>query len=157
MAFFIYRTVRLIESDGYGLLLGHSLVPRHSSECSDPREGKRLEIPIAEMVPGNVALLSVGNLVPCDGRVIEAKHFLVNQALLTEEPFSVEKAPGELPRVPYVLTAGNTVLLGTLVISGTAKVLICRTGQNTELGEIADTLIAKAAVTAFELGTQHLK
>ena len=119
------------------------------------REGKPLEIPLAEMVPGDVALLTAGDLVPCDGRVLEAKDFFVNQALLTGEPFPVEKAPGELPEESDILTAGNTVLLGTSVISGTAKVLMCRTGQNTELGEIADTLVAKAPPTAFEQGTQR--
>jgi len=119
------------------------------------REGKPLEIPLAEMVPGDVALLAAGDLVPCDGRVLEAKDFFVNQALLTGEPFPVEKAPGELPGEPDVLTAGNTVLLGTSVISGTAEVLMCRTGQNTELGRIADTLVAKAPPTAFEQGTQR--
>ena len=45
------------------------------------------------MVPGDVALLSAGDLVPCDGRVLEAKDFFVNQALLTGEPFPVEKSP----------------------------------------------------------------
>jgi Mg2+-importing ATPase len=119
------------------------------------REGKPLEIPLAEMVPGDVALLAAGDMVPCDGRVLEAKDFFVNQALLTGEPFPVEKAPGELPEESDILTAGNTVLLGTSVISGTAKVLMCRTGQNTELGEIADSLLAKAPPTAFEQGTQH--
>ena len=119
------------------------------------REGKALEIPLADMVPGDIAILAAGNLVPCDGRVLEAKDFFVNQALLTGEPFPVEKAPGELPGEPDILAAGNTVLLGTSVISGTAKVLMCRTGQNTELGEIADTLLAKAPPTAFEQGTQR--
>ena len=119
------------------------------------REGKALEIPLAEMVPGDVALLAAGDLVPCDGRVLEAKDFFVNQALLTGEPFPVEKAPGELPEETDILAAGNTVLLGTSVISGTAKVLMCRTGQNTELGEIADTLLAKAPPTAFEQGTHR--
>jgi Mg2+-importing ATPase len=119
------------------------------------REGKALEIPLAEMVPGDVALLAAGSLIPCDGRVLEAKDFFVNQALLTGEPFPVEKTPGELPGEPDILMAGNTVLLGTSVISGTAKVLMCRTGQNTELGEIADTLAAKAPPTAFEQGTQR--
>ena len=119
------------------------------------REGKASEIPLAEMVPGDVALLAAGNVIPCDGRVLEAKDFFVNQALLTGEPFPVEKAPGELPGEPDILSAGNTVLLGTSVISGTAKVLMCRTGQNTELGEIADTLLAKAPPTAFEQGTQR--
>ncbi len=119
------------------------------------REGKPLEIPLAEMVPGDVALLAAGDLVPCDGRVLEARDFFVNQALLTGEPFPVEKSAGELPEEPDILTAGNTVFLGTSVISGTAKVLMCRTGQNTELGEIADTLLAKAPATAFEQGTQR--
>ena len=119
------------------------------------REGKTLEIPLAEMVPGDVALLRAGDVVPCDGRVLESQDFFVNQALLTGEPFPVEKAPGELPEEPDILASGNTVLLGTSVISGTAKVLMCRTGQNTELGEIADTLLAKVPPTAFEQGTQR--
>jgi Mg2+-importing ATPase len=117
------------------------------------RDGKPLEIPLAELVPGDVALLAAGDLVPCDGRVLEAKDFFVNQALLTGEPYPVEKAPGELPGETEILSAVNTVLLGTSVVSGTARVLMCRTGQNTELGEIADTLLAKAPPTAFEQGT----
>jgi P-type Mg2+ transporter len=116
------------------------------------RDGKPLEIPLAELVPGDVALLAAGDLVPCDGRVLEAKDFFVNQALLTGEPYPVEKAPGELSVKTEVHVAGNTVLLGTSVISGTAKVMMCRTGQNTALGEIADTLLAKAPPTAFEQG-----
>ena len=56
------------------------------------RDGKLPEIPLAEMVPGDVALLAAGDLVPCDGRVLEAKDFFVNQALLTGEAFPVEKS-----------------------------------------------------------------
>ena len=93
------------------------------------RDGKLLEIPLAEMVPGDVALLVAGDLVPCDGRVLEAKDFFVNQALLTGEALPVEKSPVELPTETEVLAAGNTVLLGTSVISGTATVLVCRTGR----------------------------
>ena len=119
------------------------------------RDGKPFETPLAELVPGDVALLTAGDLVPCDGRVLEAKDFFVNQALLTGEPYPVEKAPGEFPVETEVHVAGNTVLLGTSVISGTAKVLMCRTGQSTALGEIADTLLAKAPPTDFEQGTQH--
>jgi P-type Mg2+ transporter len=117
------------------------------------RDGKPFEIPLAELVPGDVALLTAGDLIPCDGRVLEAKDFFVNQALLTGEPYPVEKAPGELPGETTILSAGNTVLLGTSVICGTARVLMCRTGQNTEVGEIADSLLSKAPPTAFEQGT----
>src|SRR5271166_5667012 len=118
------------------------------------RDGKPLEILLTELVPGDVALLTAGDLVPCDGRVLEAKDFFVNQALLTGEPYPVEKAPAELPGETEILSAGNTELLGTSVISGTARVLMCRTGQNTALGGIADTLLAKAPPTAFEQGTR---
>jgi Mg2+-importing ATPase len=119
------------------------------------RDGRPLDIPLAELVPGDIALLAAGNLVPGDGRILEAKDFFVNQALLTGEPYPVEKIPGEFPEEPDILAANNIVLLGTSVISGTAKVLVCRTGANTVLGDIADTLIAKAPPTAFEQGTRH--
>ena len=119
------------------------------------RDGKTIEIPLEEMVPGDVTFLAAGDLVPCDGRVLEAKDFFVNEALLTGEPFPVEKAPGESPGEADILAARNVVLLGTSVISGTAKVLMCRTGQKTELGEISDTLVAKPPLTAFALGTRR--
>ena len=76
------------------------------------RDGKPLEIPLAELVPGDIALLAAGDLVPGDGRVLEAKDFFVNQALLTGEPYPVEKIPGELPEEAEILSADNTVLLG---------------------------------------------
>ncbi len=119
------------------------------------REGRQMEMLPAEMVPGDVVFLAAGDLIPCDGRVLEAKDFFVNQALLTGEPFPVEKAPGELPEEPDILAAGNTVLSGTSVISGTARVMMCRTGQDTELGAISDTLLAQAPPTAFEQGARH--
>lgn len=118
------------------------------------RDNKAVEIPLAELVPGDIALLSAGDLVPGDGRILDAKDFFVNQALLTGEPYPVEKNPGQLQDPSEVIAANNTVLLGTSVISGTATVLICLTGSDTVLGEIADTLIASAPPTAFELGTR---
>ena len=119
------------------------------------RDGKPCDIPMAELAPGDVALLSAGDVVPGDGRLLEAKDFFVNQALLTGEPYPVEKSPGELSETTDMTAAGNGVFLGTSVISGTARVLICRTGQNTALGEIADSLMAKAPPTSFEQGTHR--
>ena len=119
------------------------------------RDGKPRDIDLTDMVPGDVVLLAAGDLVPCDGRVLEAKDFFVNQALLTGEAYPVEKAAGELTEETAILSASNAVLLGTSVISGTARVLICRTGQKTMLGEISDTLRAKAPPTAFEQGTNR--
>jgi P-type Mg2+ transporter len=119
------------------------------------RERKTFDIPMADLVPGDVVHLSAGDLVPGDGRVLEAKDFFVNQSLLTGEPYPVEKSRGELSETTDMVAAINGVFLGTSVISGTASVLICRTGQNTALGEIADNLIAKAPPTSFEQGTQR--
>ncbi len=55
------------------------------------RDGLPCELPVTELVPGDVVLLSAGNLVPADGRVLEATDFFVNQAQLTGEPYPVEK------------------------------------------------------------------
>lgn len=118
------------------------------------RDGKPLEIPLSSLVPGDVVLLSAGDLVPGDGRIVEAKDFFVNQALLTGEPYPVEKKPGESPGEEEILSAGNSVLRGSSVVSGNAKVFICKTGANTVLGDIADSLIKKAPPTAFEQGTR---
>ena len=118
------------------------------------REGKAQEIPLSALVPGDIVLLAAGDLVPGDGRIFEAKDFFVNQALLTGEPYPVEKKPGELPDEAEILSASNTVLRGTSVVSGTAKVLVCSTGAHTVLGDIADSLIAKAPPNAFSLGTR---
>lgn len=118
------------------------------------RDGKPQEIPLPSLVPGDVVQLAAGDLIPGDGRIMEAKDFFVNQALLTGEPYPVEKKTEELPNEAEILSADNTVLRGTSVVSGTAKVLICNTGANTVLGGIADSLIAKAPPTAFEQGTR---
>jgi len=118
------------------------------------RDGTPRDIPLSELVPGDVVLLSAGDLIPADGRVLEARDFFVRQALLTGEPYPVEKHPGEdAGQETEVGSAPNAVFLGTSVISGTARVLACRTGTNTALGEIAETLSSKAPLTAFEHGT----
>lgn len=118
------------------------------------RDGKPQEIPISSLVPGDIVLLAAGDLVPGDGRILEAKDFFVNQALLTGEPYPVEKKPDELPDEAEILSACNTVLRGTSIVSGTAKIMVCSTGANTVLGAIADSLLAKAPPTAFEKGTR---
>ena len=118
------------------------------------REEARWIFPWPRSCQGDVALLAAGDMIPGDGRILEAKDLFLNESLLTGEPFPVEKTPSELPGLEEALRAGNSVFMGTSVISGTAKVLVCRTGQSTSLGEIADTLAAKAPANSFQLGTQ---
>ena len=117
------------------------------------RNGQPVETTADQIVPGDVVLLKPGGLVPADGRVIAAQDFFVNQALLTGEPYPVEKHAGELgDKASDLSAASNAAFMGTSVISGTASMLVCRTGPATSLGEISDSLAVKPPATAFESG-----
>jgi Mg2+-importing ATPase len=120
------------------------------------RDGKQLEIPIAEVVPGDLVALSAGSIVPADGRVLEARDFFVKQALLTGESYPVEKRPGELAaNATDIQDAANAVFMGTTVISGSARMRVVNTGASTAIGAIADTLTRQPPPTAFEIGTHR--
>jgi P-type Mg2+ transporter len=130
------------------------------------RDGQPCERPVTELVPGDVVLLSAGKLVPADARLLEADDFFVNQAQLTGEPYPVEKkvlAPQGTtePATAYeasedwALEAVDAVFMGSSVVSGSARVLIGRTGSASALGQIAVSLADKAPPTAFEIGTRH--
>ena len=70
---------------------------------------------MTDVVPGDVVVLSAGDLIPADGWVLEAHDFFVKQALLTGESYPVEKRPGALPRVATDLQdATNAVFMGTI-------------------------------------------
>jgi Mg2+-importing ATPase len=119
------------------------------------RGGAETEVPVADLVPGDVVLLSAGDLVPADGRVLEARDGFVNQSLLTGEPYPVEKHPGTSTAGDDALAeAENAVFMGTSVLSGTARVLLCRTGSRTALGGIGESLASRPPATAFESGTR---
>lgn len=122
------------------------------------RNGRARELPVTELVPGDVLLLSAGNLVPADAQVLEANDFFVNQAQLTGEPYPVEKkAQPRQAHAPetWELDADDAVFMGSSVVSGSARVLIGRTGSATALGQIAVSLTEKAPPTAFEIGTRQ--
>ena len=117
------------------------------------RDGAAVSLPFAALVPGDLVTLSAGDLVPGDGRLLATRDFFVNEALLTGESFPVEKHAGDLAEpVGEINEATNTALAGTSVVSGSATLLIRRTGRATALGRLADTLIAKPPPNAFETG-----
>src|SRR4051812_6592014 len=119
------------------------------------RDGQPASIPARDLVPGDVVLLAAGDLVPADGRVLEARDCFVNQALLTGEPYPVEKHPVEAPAAGLAMNeAVDAVLMGTSTVSGSARVLICSTGADTALGEIGVSLSRQPPPTAFETGTR---
>ena len=120
------------------------------------RDGQACEVPVSTLVPGDVVLLHAGDLVPADGRLLQARDFFVNQALLTGEPYPVEKHPGELPASASDLQdASNAAFMGTSVISGSAQMLVMMTGEGTAVGQIADSVSRAAGPTSFEIGSRR--
>jgi Mg2+-importing ATPase len=119
------------------------------------RDGKPVSVDAATVVPGDVITLSAGNLVPADGVVLAAKDFLVSQAALTGETFPVEKFVPPSPPGASLPQQTNVVFQSTSVRSGTATVLLVRTGRTTVFGAIADRLRETASETDFERGIRH--
>jgi Mg2+-importing ATPase len=108
-------------------------------------------------------MLSAGNLVPADARLLEANDFFVNQAQLTGEPFPVEKSPPNPQNIntsvaapaDWARDAQDAIFMGSSVVSGSACVRIERIGSATALGQIALNLAEQAPPTAFEIGTRR--
>ncbi|MCD2344254.1 magnesium-translocating P-type ATPase [Ideonella azotifigens] len=119
------------------------------------RDGTVTRVPAAALVPGDVVQLAAGDMVPADGRVIEARDFFVRQAMLTGEAYPVEKKPQELDAGEGDIGAAvNAAFMGASVLTGSATLLVCRTGRSTFLGEMSHALGKHAAPTAFERGTR---
>jgi Mg2+-importing ATPase len=119
------------------------------------RDGQPQLLPSEQIVPGDAVLLSAGSLIPADGVVLEANDFFVNQAVLTGETYPVEKRPGIAPDKASLAERTNCVFTGTSVRSGTARVLIVRTGEDTVFGQIAERLSLRPPLTEFERGVQR--
>lgn len=123
--------------------------------CRVMRDGVLQTVPVSTIVPGDLVLLSAGNLIPADGLVIEAQDFLVSEASMTGESFPVEKRPGTIAPDAPIAARTNAVFLGASVRSGTAKVLAVRTGRRTEFGAIAARLRARPPETDFARGVRQ--
>jgi Mg2+-importing ATPase len=119
------------------------------------RDGVPQTILSEEVVPGDVAVLSAGSIIPADAVVIQADDFFVNQAVLTGETFPVEKKAGQSAGNAALVERTNCVYMGTNVRSGSARVLVCETGTNTAFGQIAEKLTLRPPETEFERGIRR--
>ncbi len=120
------------------------------------RDGKPIDVPVTEVVPGDITVVSAGDMIPADGLVLEARDLFVKQALLTGESYPVEKRPGALAvDATELQDATNAVFMGTTVISGSARIQVVKTGADTAIGTIADQLNKQPPPTAFEVGTHR--
>jgi Mg2+-importing ATPase len=116
------------------------------------RGGATVELPVEDLVPGDVVLLNAGDIVPGDCIVIESRRLLVDEAALTGETYPVEKAPGPVPADSPIGRRTNSVFMGTHVASGSGSVLVAQTGSSTEFGHVSGRLAERHVATSFERG-----
>ncbi len=98
------------------------------------RDGRRHEIPAAEIVPGDILILEAGDVVAADARLIEAVQLKADEAPLTGESQPVEKRPGTLPAETLLADRSNLVFFGTSIVHGSGRALVVTTGMATEFG-----------------------
>jgi P-type Mg2+ transporter len=119
------------------------------------RDGKSIEIPVEQIVPGDIVILNAGDIIPGDGLVQDSKDLFVDEAMLTGETFPVEKEPAVLPQETPLAQRTNALWMGTHVVSGSATQLIVRTGTQTEFGKVSDRLKLRPQETEFEHGIRR--
>ncbi len=117
------------------------------------RAGEKKEIPLKGLVPGDIVLLSAGDMVPADVRLISEKDLHINQAALTGEALPVEKSAEKLTDPTQdPLEMANICFMGSNVQVGSATAVVVATGSNTYLGSLANSLAGERELTAFDKG-----
>lgn len=119
------------------------------------RDGIETAVPVDGVVPGDVVVLSAGCSIPGDCRLLEARDLFVNEATLTGETFPVDKEVGVLPAETPLAGRTNTLFMGTHVVSGSAKAMVVRVGNDTEFGKISERLKLRSPETDFERGVRR--
>ncbi len=111
-------------------------------------EHTQTEVPIVQVVPGDIVLLSAGDMIPADLRLISANDLYVNQSTLTGEAMPVEKhaqAHAGNPETPFDLP--NTCFMGSAVVSGVGCGVVVLTGGRTAFGQVAGTIAEQRELT----------
>lgn len=126
---------------------------------------EQLEVPIKEVVPGDIILLSAGDMVPADVRLIESRDLFISQAVLTGESIPVEKSDtvnmhgtvaADKPVSANPLDAENICFMGTNIVSGNAKAVVVATGSDTYFGSLAKSIVGTRSQTAFDRGVNSV-
>ena len=122
------------------------------------RNGKEMKVPSSNVTIGDVVVLSAGDLIPADLRIIEAKDLYVVQSSLTGESDSVKKvAKSEKDGKIEDITDLDTIcFMGTNVMSGSAKGIVFRVGDDTYFGKIADNITDEKPKTSFQQGIENV-
>jgi P-type Mg2+ transporter len=119
------------------------------------RAGKSIEVPLEEIVPGDIVLLKAGDIIPGDCLIIESHDLFADEAALTGETYPAEKAPGIVNATAPLKDRKNALFMGSHIVSGSATVVVVYTGLRTEFGKIAQRLELRRPETEFERGIRR--
>ena len=124
------------------------------------RNGEKIKIPNKEITIGDIVVLSAGDMMPADLRVLTARDLYVGQSSLTGESDAVRKvADTELESqddIEFITDLDTICFMGTDVISGSAKAVVIKTADDTYFGKISHTLTSGKPKTAFEKGVENI-
>ena len=130
-----------------------------ATNCIVLRDGKEVQIPVKNVVIGDIVVLSAGSMIPADLRIIETNDLYVGQSSLTGESDAVKKVVNtELQKndLDSIADLDNICFMGTSVISGTAKGVIIKTADSTYFGKVAHTIHTDKPKTAFQKGIESI-
>lgn len=147
--------LRFVQETRSGDVADKLLGMLHTTACVE-REGQKAEIPLEELVVGDLVHLSAGDMIPADLRILGAKDLFVSQSALTGESEAVEKLGDALPQREALTDTANLAFLGSNVVSGSAKALVLAVGNDTMLGRMAKELNTKPPKTTFEKGVNSV-
>jgi len=119
------------------------------------RDGTLMDIPVEEIVPGDIVSFNAGDVIPGDCLVLESKDLFVDEASLTGETYPEDKISGVLPEETPLAKRTNTLFMGTHVVSGSAGAVVVHTGRETEFGKVSERLSLRPPETEFERGVRQ--
>ena len=123
------------------------------------RDGKQILIPVKEITIGDIVVLSAGDMIPADLRILEAKDLYVGQSSLTGESDAVKKQVDTeitLEDIDNLSDLDNICFMGTNVISGSAKGVVIKTADSTYFGKVAYTISTGKPKTSFQKGIESI-
>jgi Mg2+-importing ATPase len=120
------------------------------------RDGKPRELPLRDLVPGDIIQLTAGDMIPGDVRVLTSKDLFVSQGSLTGESLPIEKFHDpETAAASSPTELNNICFMGTSVESGTATAVVVTTGIQTYFGSMASSIAGQRPETSFDQGLNH--
>ena len=132
-----------------------SLLSIVKTDATVLRDGIETNVPVEEIVPGDICMLNAGDIIPGDAAILDSKDLFVDEAALTGESYPVEKEAGIIDKETALMRRTNSLFMGTHVVSGNARAVIILTGVSTEFGKVSERLNLRPAETEFERGVRR--